>query len=114
MPARRRIASREAHQNPPYTLNGATKAQLAALTVASLKSHLKHFKLQVAGNKTALVNRLYSHLAGIQDDANDSPQAATNTEAHGVAAISSQQISLSQTTQSQQRDGLNGLPQHLN
>jgi len=90
MPATHRIASREARQIPPYTLNGATKAQLVALTVASLKSHLKHYKLQVVGNKTALVDHLYSHLAGTQENVIDSPQAATNTEAQGVAAISSQ------------------------
>jgi len=95
----RHTASKEALQIPPYTLNGTTKAQLATLTVASLKSHLKYFKLQVAA---ALVDHLYSHLAGTWEDVNESPQAATNTEAQGVAAISSQQISVSQNMQSQQ------------
>jgi len=52
-------------------------------------------------------------LAGTQEDANNSPQAATNTEAQEVAAISSQQISVSQNMQTQQSDGLNGLPQHI-
>lgn len=112
MPATRRTVSRDARQTPPYTLNGATKAQLATLTVASLKSHLKHFKLPVAGVKTALVDRLHSHLAGNQEMVTDNPQPAANTEAYGAAATGSQQVS-TQNPQSQQIDGANGLPQNI-
>ena len=46
----------------PYSLSGASKPQLTALTVAALKSHLKHFKLSTTGKKSVLVDRLLSHL----------------------------------------------------
>ena len=46
----------------PYSLSGASKAQLTALTVAALKSHLKHFKLSTTGKKSVLVDQLFSHL----------------------------------------------------
>ena len=46
----------------PYSLLGASKPQLTALTVAALKSHLKHFKLSTTGKKSVLVDRLLSHL----------------------------------------------------
>jgi len=50
--------------------------------------------LQVAGNKTALVDRLYSHLSGTREDINDSPQAATNTEAQGLLLLASKYLFL--------------------
>ena len=46
----------------PYSLSSALKPQLTALTVAALKSHLKHFKLSSAGKKSELVNRLHSYM----------------------------------------------------
>ena len=82
MPATRRTASEETRPTSPYNLDGTSKAQLSALTIAALKSHLKHFKLQTAGNKAALVDRLHSHLQadatnGTQGDATNNQQTAT-------------------------------------
>ena len=67
MPATRRTITRrttggEPSSAAPYSLSGASKPQLTALTVAALKSHLKHFKLSTTGKKSVLVDRLLSHL----------------------------------------------------
>ena len=55
MPAMRRES-----QGPPvaepYTLVGAPKPQLAALTVTALKSHLKHYGLATKRTKATLVD----------------------------------------------------------
>jgi len=61
-------ASTEPYSVPPYILSGASESQLNALTVAALKSHLKHFKLSVTGPKSALVNRLHLHLQSLPDE----------------------------------------------
>jgi len=57
-----------------YSLFGASKSQLTTLTVAALKSHLKHFNLSVSGKKFALVDCLHSHLRSSQEDTNNSAQ----------------------------------------
>ena len=62
MPATRRNSAREPRSAAPYSLSGASRPQLTALTVAALKSHLKHFKLLTTGKKSELVDRLHSHL----------------------------------------------------
>ena len=62
MPATRRSSDNEPSSAAPYSLSGASKPQLTALTVAALKSHLKHFKLSPAGKKSELVDRLHSYL----------------------------------------------------
>ena len=62
MPATRRTTVDEPSSTAPYSLSGASKPQLTALTVAALKSHLKHFKLPTTGKKSELVDRLHSHL----------------------------------------------------
>ena len=62
MPATRRSSANEPSSAAPYSLSGASKPQLTALTVAALKSHLKHFKLPSAGKKSELVDRLHSYL----------------------------------------------------
>ena len=79
MPATRRTAPEETRATTPYSLTGATKAQLTALTVASLKSHLQHFKLQTTGKKSTLVDRLFSHLQSIQTDANSQQRVDTSS-----------------------------------
>ena len=45
-----------------YSLLGALKPQLTAMTVVALKLHLKHFKLSTTGKKSVLVDWLLSHL----------------------------------------------------
>ena len=62
MPATRRNSASEPRSAAPYSLSGASRPQLTALTVAALKSHLKHFKLLTTGKKSELVDRLHSHL----------------------------------------------------
>ena len=42
MPATRRNTADERRSAAPYSLSGASKPQLTAMTVAALKSHLKH------------------------------------------------------------------------
>jgi len=68
MSATRRIASDKTCHTAPYNLTGTSKAQITALTVAALKSHLKHFKLPTTGNTSALINCLFSHLQSSQTD----------------------------------------------
>ena len=62
MPATRRATVDEPSSAAPYSLSGASKSHLTALTVAALKSHLKHFKLSTIGKKSELVDRLHSRL----------------------------------------------------
>ena len=66
MPVTRRATQRTTVDEPssaaPYSLLGASKPQLTALTVATLKLHLKHFKLSTTGKKSELVDHLLSHL----------------------------------------------------
>ena len=80
MPATRRNSASESRSAAPYSFLGVSRLQLTALTVAALKSHLKHFKLLTAltvaalkshlkhfklltiGKKSELVDRLHSHL----------------------------------------------------
>jgi len=91
------------HPVSPYSLNGATRTQLTSLTVSALKSHLKHFKLHTAGNKAALVDRLYSHLqtdtaddqqaGSTQADATTSQQTATNNPQQNPPAHQEQENS---------------------
>ena len=71
MPATRHTTVVEPSTAAPYSLSGASKPQLTTLTVAALKSHLKHFKLSTNGKKSELVDRLYSHLHA---DSNTNPQ----------------------------------------
>jgi len=51
MPATRRRMSNNSPPMEPYSLKGVPKAQSAALTVAMLRSHLKHFNLSTQGKK---------------------------------------------------------------
>ena len=76
MPATRRNSASEPRSAAPYSLLGASRPQLTALTVAALKSHLKHFKLLTTGKKSELVDRLHSHLHA--DSTND-PQVTHNS-----------------------------------
>ena len=91
----------------PYILSGTSESQLNALTVAALKSHLKHFKLSVTGPKSALVNHLHLHLPsslveGVVDtQASDLQQSVTaqagyansaGTDANSLAAAPIKQI----------------------
>ena len=62
MPATRRNSASKPCSAAPYSLLGASRPQLTALTVAALKSHLKHFKLLTTRKKSELVDRLHSHL----------------------------------------------------
>ena len=52
-------ATRRESQGPPvaepYTLVGAPKPQLVAMTVTALKLHLKHYHLAKTGTKAMLV-----------------------------------------------------------
>ena len=57
-----RTTSEETCPISPCSLEVTSKAQLTTLAVAALKLHLKHFKLQTAGNKAALVDCVHSHL----------------------------------------------------
>ena len=59
MPATRCNLASEPGSAAPYSL---LRPQLTILTVAALKSHLKHFKLPTIGKKSELVDRLHSHL----------------------------------------------------
>ena len=113
MPATRCTTSEETRQFLPYSLDGASKAQLTALTVAALKSHLKYFKLQTAGNKAALVDRLHSHL---QADAANAPQAAVTNGTQGDATNNQQTATTRNPQQgppSQQENGTPVLPQQI-
>jgi len=65
MPATRHTSSDKIRHTVLYSLAGTSKA---ALTVAALKSHQKQFKLPTAGNKSTLINRLFSHLQSSQAD----------------------------------------------
>ena len=67
IPVTRRKASNNSPPMEPYSLRGIPKAQLTALTVATLQSHLKHFKLSTQGKKAILVDRLHSHLLSLDD-----------------------------------------------
>ena len=62
MPATRRNSASKPCSAAPYSLLGASRPQLTELTVAALKSHLKHFKLLTTRKKSELVDRLHSHL----------------------------------------------------
>ena len=83
MPATRRntagAPSSAASSAAPYSLAGASKPQLTALTVAALKSHLKHFKLSTTGKKSELVDRLHSHLHSSQQDSTTESQVTVNS-----------------------------------
>ena len=79
MPATRRNTAGEASSAAPYSLTGASKPQLTALTVAALKSHLKHFKLSTTGKKSELVDRLHSHLHSSQQDSTTESQVTINS-----------------------------------
>ena len=61
IPATRCNPASEPCSAAPYSLSGASRPQLTALTVAALKLHLKHFKLLTTGEKSKLVDRLHSH-----------------------------------------------------
>jgi len=78
MPATRRSAPEETRPTAPYSLTGASKPLLNALTVGALKSHLKHFHLPTTGNKTALVDRLHTHLQSLGNLTNQSQQNITS------------------------------------
>ena len=62
----------------PYTLVGAAKPQLAALTVNTLKSCLKYYWLATIGNKAALVDHLHNHLCSLQPGNADSASLQPN------------------------------------
>ena len=79
MPATRRSAPEETRPTAPYSLTGASKPLLNALTVGALKSHLKHFHLPTTGNKASLVNRLHTHLQSLGNPTNQSQENATNS-----------------------------------
>jgi len=74
MPVTRRNTPDKSSPAAPYSLSGASKSQLATLTVAALKLHLKHFNLSVSGKKSAFVDGLYSHLRLSKEDTNNSAQ----------------------------------------
>ena len=78
MPATRR-KSQDLPVTEPYTLVGAPKPQLAALTVNALRSHLKHYHLATTGNKAALVDRLHNHLSSLQPG-NTNPASAAGSQ----------------------------------
>jgi len=82
MPATRRNSTTEPSSTIPYSLSGAPKSQLTALTVAALKSHLKHFKLPVAGRKSELVDRLHSRL--LADNPTDTQYSDTSNSQQGA------------------------------
>jgi len=67
MPATHHKASNNSPPTEPYSLGGISKAQLTALTVATLQLYLKHFKLSTQGKKAILVDRLHSHLLSLDD-----------------------------------------------
>ena len=78
MPATRH-ESQDLPVTEPYTLVGAPKPQLAALTVNALRSHLKHYHLATTGNKAALVDRLHNHLSSLQPG-NTNPASAAGSQ----------------------------------
>ena len=51
MPATCCNSASEPRSAAPYSLSGASRPQLTALTVAALKSHLKHFKLLTSNHR---------------------------------------------------------------
>ena len=119
MPATRRSAQ-DAPVTEPYTLVGASKPQLAALTVAALKSHLKHYHLPTTGNKAALVDRLHYHLCSLQD----SPAVTSTQSANPGTPLTPSQSTIAAGTQSTNSQSQNPvtpsttsgnptLPQHL-
>jgi len=82
MPETRRNSTIERSSSIPFSLLGASKSQLSALTVAALKSHLKHFKLSVAGRKSELVDRLHSRL--LADNPADMQYSDTSNSQQGA------------------------------
>jgi len=65
-PATLQTVTEESHHAAPYSLSGASRPQLARMTVTALKSHLKHYKLPITGKKSVLVDCLHSHLHSSQ------------------------------------------------
>jgi len=84
------------------------KDQLTVLTVAALKLHLKHFKLQIARNKAALVDHLYAYL---QTDAANDQQANIINGAQGNATDN--QPTYNSYPLSQQQNSTPVLPQQM-
>jgi len=89
MPATRCTTSGETCYTVPYSLADASKAQIASLTAAALKSHLKHFKLPTTESKSALVCRLFSYLQSSQADASqrDADNCSKHTSQESGTAI---------------------------
>ena len=114
MPATRRASESPAAE--PYSLVGAPKSQLAALTVTALKSHLQHYRLPTTGKKAALVDRLYNHICSLSEGAAGSnPTASTHGSQAGnctTQLTTSSTQSTHSTTQSANPSTL-PLPQQL-
>ena len=117
MPATRR-ESQDSPVTEPYTLVGAPKPQLAALTVNALKSHLKHYRLATTGNKAALVDRLYNHLRSLQPG-NADPVSAAGSQANNLGTQTANYVgaqstpSITQVTNSNAQSA-NAITQSLN
>ena len=96
MPVTRR-ESQDLPLTEPYTLVGAPKPQLAALTVNALRSHLKHYHLATTGNKAALVDRLHIHLSSLQPG-NTNPASAAGSQTTTTVANTNSSVGSQSTT----------------
>ena len=112
-------ATRRASESPaakPYSLVGAPKSQLVALTVTALKSHLQHYRLPTTGKKAALIDHLYNHICSLSKGAAGSnPTASTHGSQAGnptTQSMTSSAQSTHSTTQSANPSTL-PLPQQL-
>ena len=96
MPATRR-KSQDLPVAEPYTLVGAPKPQLAALTVNALRSHLKHYHLATTGNEAALVDHLHNHLSSLQPG-NTNPASAAGSQTTTSVANTNGSVGSQSTT----------------
>ena len=96
MPATRR-KSQDLPVTEPYTLVGAPKPQLAALTVNALRSHLKHYHLATTGNKAALVDCLHNYLSSLQPG-NTNPASAAGSQTTTSVANTNSSVGSQSTT----------------
>jgi len=115
MPATHRTATEVSRHAAPYSLPGASRPQLAGMTVTALMSHLKHYKLPITGKKSILVDHLHSHLhsswAIISVDMLDSD--TSNSQQHAQVVNMSCNASSQQSSPLQMGDNSPALPQQL-
>jgi len=109
-------APQESPAAEPYSLIGAPKSPLAALTVTTLKSHLQHYRLPTTGKKVVLVDRLHDYIASLSETApagnNPTPSTESSQSANSMHLTVSSAQSTRFTTQSP-NSSIPPLPQQL-